>query len=105
MVILDTLIDFGCVSLVARRNIQSFLRIQKEKTELKEKVHRRICVRDITCLAARPPSDVIFCRFFNLLLPFRLLRFYAKKIFLLQLINCINFLSHIHAQNYIKFKF
>ena len=59
--------------------------IQDEKIELQENVHRRTCVRDITYLAARSASNII-CRFFRLLSPFRLLRFYSK-IFLLQLVN------------------
>ena len=49
------------------------MRNQEEKIELQKKVHRRICLRDITLLAARPPSYVIFLSFF------RLLRFYEKK--------------------------
>ena len=32
------------------------------KIELQKKVHRRICVRDITFLTARPPFYVTFCR-------------------------------------------
>ena len=34
-----------------------------------EKVHRRICLRDITSLTARPPFYVIFCCFLCLLMP------------------------------------
>ena len=79
--------------------------LQEEKIELQEKLHRRTCVRYIICLVARPPSDVIFCCFFHLLAPFRLLRFYAKISFLQQLINCINFLSCIHAEVLISLKF
>ena len=37
-----------------------FMRIQAEKTELHKKVHRRICARDITFLAARSPTYAIF---------------------------------------------
>ena len=40
------------------------MRIKEEKVELHENVHRRICVRDITFLAARPPSYVTFVTFF-----------------------------------------
>ena len=52
----------------------------KKKTDLQKKLHRRICVRDITFLAARPLSYVIF----RLLPNFRLLRFYVEKKILLQ---------------------
>ena len=41
---------------------------QEGKIELRKKVHRRICVRDITFLTARPPFYVIFCCFLCLLL-------------------------------------
>ena len=37
------------------------------KIELQKKVHRRICVRNITFLIARPPFYDIFCYFFCLL--------------------------------------
>ena len=50
----------------------------RKKIELQKKVHRKIFVRDITFLAARPPY-AIFCRFFRLLPLFRLLRFSAEK--------------------------
>ena len=42
------------------------MRIQEEKIELHRKVHRTICVGDITFLAARPLTYVIFCHFFHL---------------------------------------
>ena len=57
------------------------MRIQEEKIELNKKVHRRICVRDVTFLAARPHFYVIFCRFLRLPPPFRLHRFYEEKKF------------------------
>ena len=60
------------------------MRIQEEKSELQKKVHRRICVGEINFLAPRPPSYVIFYRFFRLLPPFHLLRSYAEKKFLFQ---------------------
>ena len=60
------------------------MRIQEENTKLHKKVERRICVRDITLLAAHPPSYVIFCRFIHLLSPFGLLQFYVEKKTLLQ---------------------
>ena len=52
--------------------------MREEKIELQKKVHRRVCVRNITFLAARSASQVIFCGFF------RLIRFYAEKKLLLQ---------------------
>ena len=51
------------------------MRNQKEKIELQKKVHKRICMWKITFLVVRPPSYVIFCRFF------RVLRFYEEKKF------------------------
>ena len=46
------------------------MRNQKRiKIELQKKDHRRICVRDITLLAAQLPFYVIFCCFFRLLPP------------------------------------
>ena len=36
------------------------MRIQEEKIELQKILHRRICVRNITFLVARPPSCGIF---------------------------------------------
>ena len=42
----------------------SFMKNQEKKIGLHKRVHRRICVRDITFLAAHPPSYVMFCRFF-----------------------------------------
>ena len=56
------------------------MRTQEEQRELQKKVHRRICVRDISFLTARPPIYVIF----RLLPPFCLLQFYVEKIFLIQ---------------------
>ena len=43
------------------------MRIQESKIELQKKVHRGICVRDITFLTARSPSYIIFCCFFCVL--------------------------------------
>ena len=40
------------------------MRNQEGKIELQKKTHRKICVRDITVLVARPPSRVISYRFF-----------------------------------------
>ena len=57
---------------------------QEGKIELQKKVDRRICLRENTFLAARPPSYVIFCCFFLLLPAFGLFRFYVQKIFLAQ---------------------
>ena len=57
------------------------MRIQEEKSELQKKVRRRICVREISFLAPRPPSYVIFYCFFRLLPPFHLLQFYTEKNF------------------------
>ena len=37
------------------------------KIELQKKVHKRICVRDITFLIACPPIYVTFCCFLDLL--------------------------------------
>ena len=51
------------------------MRIQEEKIELQKNVHRRICVSDIY---------LIFCRFFHLLSPFHVLRFYVENKILLQ---------------------
>ena len=39
------------------------MRNQEGKIELQKEIHRRICVRQITFLAARAPSYVIFCQF------------------------------------------
>ena len=39
------------------------------KIELQKKIPRRICVRDITFLTARPPLYVILCCFIRLLPP------------------------------------
>ena len=47
--------------------------MREKKIELQKKVHRRVCVRNITFLAARFASQVIFCGFF------RLIQFYAEK--------------------------
>ena len=53
------------------------MRKQEGKIELQNlEIHRRICVKDITFLASRPMS---FLLFFHLLLPFCLLRFYVEK--------------------------
>ena len=42
---------------------------QRRKNCNRKKGHRRICVKDITFLAAYSPSYVIFCRFFRVLFP------------------------------------
>ena len=59
------------------------MRIEKKRTiELQKKVHRKIWVRDITFLTARPPSYVTFCRFFSSLLSLSsALNFLGKNIF------------------------
>ena len=57
------------------------MRNQEGKIALHKQVHRRICVKSITFLIVRRPSYVIFCRFFRLLPPFRLLWFYLKNFF------------------------
>ena len=63
------------------------MKIQEKKIELQKKVHRRIWMTDITCVAARPPSYVFFVAFsstFSLLSTSVLCR---KKKLLLQKIN------------------
>ena len=40
------------------------MRNQEEKFELQKKVRRRVCVSEITFLAAHPPSYVIFLSLF-----------------------------------------
>ena len=46
------------------------MRNQEEiKTELQKKVHRRLHVRDITFLTARPPFNATFCCFLRQLPP------------------------------------
>ena len=63
------------------------MRKQEGKIELQNlEIHRRICVKDITFLASRPMS---FLLFFHLLLPFCLLRFYIEKKHLLQKLVCV----------------
>ena len=57
---------------------------QEGKIELQKKVDRRICLRDNTFLATRPPSYVIFCRFFSYSLPLVYSDFTYKKFFLFQ---------------------
>ena len=58
----------GCVLFVAC--CQGYLRNQEGiKIELQKKVHKKNCMRDITFLAARPPSYVTFYCFFRLLPP------------------------------------
>ena len=54
---------FSCCSL---KHYQNFMKNQEKKIELQKKAHRRICVRDITFLAARLPSYVIFLSIPNL---------------------------------------
>ena len=56
-------------------------RRRKKYIEGQKKLHKIICVRDITFLGARPPYYVIFCRFFRLLPTFRLFRFYVEFFF------------------------
>ena len=60
------------------------MRNQEGKIELQKKVDRRICLRDSIFLAPRPPSYIIFCRFFLLLPAFGLFRFYVQKFFFAQ---------------------
>ena len=85
IVVSDTLIDSRmCFSCCSMQYYQSFMRNQKEKIELQKKVHRRICVRNITFLAARPSLYIIFFRFFSLLPALRLFQFFVEKMFLLQ---------------------
>ena len=55
------------------------MRIQEKKIELQKKVHRRICVSDITFLATRPSSYVIICRIFRLFVSIRLLQLHVEK--------------------------
>ena len=90
IVISDTLIGcWICFSFCWLWYHQSFMKIQEERIGFQEeriglqkKVHRRICVSDITFLTARSSSYVNFCCIFRLLLPFRLLQFYVENIFL-----------------------
>ena len=86
IVISDTLIgSWMCFSFCLLEYCQSFMRNQEEKFELQKKVRRRVCVSQITFLAAHPPFYVIFCRFFRLLPSFRLLQFSVEKnVFLFQ---------------------
>ena len=55
------------------------MRIQEKKIELQKKVHRRICVRDITFLATRPSSYVIICSIFRLFVSILLLQLHVEK--------------------------
>ena len=55
------------------------MRIQEVKIELQKRVHKRICVRDITFLAACPNYYVICWNVFCLLLLFGPLQFYVEK--------------------------
>ena len=48
---------------------QSFMRNQEGKIELQKKVHRRICVRDITFLTTRPPFYVFLLLSLSTLFP------------------------------------
>ena len=57
------------------------MRIQEERLHSNKKVHRRIFVRDITFVTEHLLSYVIFCGFFRLLLPFRLIQFYKERKF------------------------
>ena len=57
------------------------MRNQAGKIKLQKNVHRRICLRYNIFLAARPPSYVIFCRFFLLHPAFGLFRVYIQKFF------------------------
>ena len=67
-----------CFSCCLLQCYQIFMRNQEGRIELQEKVHRPISVREITSLAARPPSYGTFCHFFGLIW------FYRDNFFLLQ---------------------
>ena len=65
----------GCWVSFSRFSSQNYQRLmtnQEGKIELQKKVDRRICLWDSIFLVARPPSYVIFCRFFLLLPAFGL---------------------------------
>ena len=68
IVISDTQISsWICFSLRFLYNYQSFMRNQEGRIELRKKIHRQSCVRQITFLAAYPRFYVIFWRFLCLL--------------------------------------
>ena len=48
----------GCAFFIACCNYQNFVRNQEGKNELQKKVHRRICVRNITFLTVHSPFNV-----------------------------------------------
>ena len=50
-----------CSSSRSLQYYQSFIRNQEGKIELQKKVHRRICVSEITFLTARSSFYVFFC--------------------------------------------
>ena len=58
----------GCLLFVAPCNIIRFYGKPKRNDWLTEKIHSRICVRDINFLTAGPPFYFIFCCFLHLLL-------------------------------------
>ena len=65
IVTLVTLTDLWiCFSFCSLEYYHSIIINQEEKIEFLKRVHRRICVRDITFLAAGPLSYVIFVAFF-----------------------------------------
>ena len=78
VVISDALIALGCIFLVARCDIMGTS--WKTKKKLQKKVHRRICVRDIT---AYPPSYIIFPSLFLLSPTLSSTPILRRKIFLL----------------------
>ena len=68
-VISDTLVGFLLdVLFLLLQHYHSFMRNEEGiKIELQKKVHRRICVRDITFLTARLPFYIISCCLIRLL--------------------------------------
>ena len=67
IVISNTLI--GSLLNVFCNFIRTSRETKKERLSYSKKVHRRICMRDITYLTARPPFYVIFPAFFVYFLP------------------------------------
>ena len=59
--------DFRKGIKLLRKIVRGLWETKKKKIELQKKGNRRICVRDITFLAALPPPYIIFCCFFCLL--------------------------------------
>ena len=79
IVTLVTLTDLWiCFSFCSLEYYHSIIINQEEKIEFLKRVHRRICVRDITFLAAGPLSYVIFVAFFVYCV------FYVEKVVLLR---------------------